>query len=491
MGKRIALLIGVSEYDNEPDLPPCKKDIQVVSRIIAASDSYDDCLTLDSNEKSTTLKAEVAAYIRKHQDDTIDEIFFYYTGHGTSTSDDFLYLFSDFSSSKIEQTSLRNSEFDSMLKSLSPKQTIKVVDACQAGTEYIKSNKDLRSIFEKSSSESFKKTYFLFSSSNTQPSVALEDFSVFTKSFAMSLLNYEGEDIRYRDIMDFISDDVNVKKYQTPLFIQQADNTEIFCGISTELAGSLRDSLKIDVIADASKIEINETEEQEDKAGEAESLIDLIRGKSKIYCNSEQAQESLKIYFDAFSSFQWCETISSLFEIEIKAQQDYSGITGSKGIAKWIKDSEEKYFATETYAQEEYETKEKVVSKDRFSFNTTTEYRPVTKYRDVIDGFYLTAPSPQQSMVIFFKPKEEILSWYRLFFTHVFSKSKLTVFYKYEAETDRSWDKRGVQNNNEWKILHCGFKEHDSIRQLVEASMKDIENEIIGLINKQFSDDGI
>ena len=357
MGKRIALLIGVSEYENESDLPPCKKDIQVVSKIIAGSDSYDDCLTLDSNEKSTTLKAEVASYIRKHQDDAIDEIFFYYTGHGSSTSDDFLYLFSDYSSSKIEQTSLRNSEFDSMLKSLSPKQTIKVVDACQAGTEYIKSNKDLRSIFEKSSSESFKKTYFLFSSSNNQSSVALEDFSVFTKSFAMSLLNYEGEDIRYRDIMDYISDDVNVKKYQTPLFIQQADNTEIFCNVSNDLAVSLRDRLKIDIDAEVSGIEADEVEEQETKASEDENLISLIQEKSKGYCNSEQAQESLKIYFDEFNSFKWCETITSLFVVEVKSQQDYSGITGLKGIAKWIKDSEENYFAKETYTQEEYEIK--------------------------------------------------------------------------------------------------------------------------------------
>jgi len=490
MGKRIALLIGVSKYDNEANLPPCKKDIQVVSKIIAGSGCYDDCLTLDGNEKSTTLKAEVASYIRKHQDDAIDEIFFYYTGHGSSTSDDFLYLFSDFSSSKIEQTSLRNSEFDSMLKSLSPKQTIKVVDACQAGTEYIKSNKDLRSIFEKSSSESFKKTYFLFSSSSNQSSVALEDFSVFTKSFAMSLLNYEGEDIRYRDIMDYISDDVSVKKYQTPLFIQQADNTEIFCTVSNELAHSLRDSLKTNTRSETPELVVGEVDEGPKVSGD-EKLIRLIQEKSKSYCSSEQAQESLEVYFNEFNSFQWSEIITSLFEVEINTQQDYTGITGLKGIGKWIKDNKEKYFASETYTQEEYESKEKVVSEDRFGFNKTTEYRPVTKYRDVIDGFRLTAPSPQHSVVIIFKPKEEVLSWYRLFFTHVFSKSKLTVFCKYEAETEKSWDKRGIQNQNEWKILHCGFKEHKAIRRLVQSSLKDIENDIIDLIKSKFGDDEI
>ena len=263
--------------------------------------------------------------------------------------------------------------------------------------------------------------------------------------------------------MDYISDDVSVKKYQTPLFIQQADNTEIFCSVSSELAGSLRDSLKTNTRTETPELAVVEVSDGPKASGD-EKLIRLIQEKSKNYCNSEQAQESLEVYFNEFNTFQWSEIITSLYEVETNAQQDYTGITGLKGIAKWIQDSKEKYFASETYTQEEYEAKEKVVSEDRFDFNKTTEYKPVIKYREVIDGFRLTAPSPQHSVVIIFKPKEEVLSWFRLFFTHAFSKSKLTVFCKYEAETERSWDKRVVQNQNEWKILHCGFKEHEAIK---------------------------
>ena len=488
MGKRIALLIGVSEYQNENNLPPCKKDVGIISKIISGADSYDDCLTLDGNEKSTSLKAEVASYIRKHQDDDIDEIFFYYTGHGSSTSDDFLYLFSDFNSSKVEQTSLRNSEFDSMLKSLNPKQTIKVVDACQAGTEYIKSNQDLRSIFEKSSSDSFKKTYFLFSSTNTESSIALEDFSVFTKSFVMSLLNYEGKDIRYRDIMDYISDDSNVKKYQTPLFIQQADNTEVFCGVSSELVNSLKDSLEINSEAAPSDTLSSLIEDEGEKVREEDKLVLAIREKSRTYCSSDQAQESLAIYFNEFTNYEWNEIITSLFEVEVKIQQDYTGITGLLNIGKWVRDSKEGYFATESHTQEEYEGQEKIVTQERFTLSKTTEYRPVTKYRDVIDGFRLTAASPNSSVIIFFQPKEEVLSWFRLFFAHIFSKSKLTVFFKHEAETERSWDRRGVQNKNTWKIQNSGLKDHESIKDLVQSSIQALENEVIELIKEQFSE---
>tara|TARA_R110002110_G_scaffold407491_1_gene628410 strand:+ start:1565 stop:1960 length:396 start_codon:yes stop_codon:yes gene_type:complete len=125
-------------------------------------------------------KKKISGFIRKNQSQDIEEVFIYYTGHGAKSGDDFLYLFSDFDSSKMEQTSLRNSEFDSMVKSLNPGLTVKMVDACQAGTEYIKSSQDLQVIFEKSSSESFNKTYFLFSSSNSEGSIALHDYSVFT-----------------------------------------------------------------------------------------------------------------------------------------------------------------------------------------------------------------------------------------------------------------------------------------------------------------------
>jgi hypothetical protein len=489
MGKRIALLIGVSEYENESNLPPCAKDIGIISEIISGSGNYDDCLIINSNQKSNIVKAEITSFIRKHQDGSVDEIFFYYTGHGTSITDDFMYLFSDFKSSKMEQTSLRNSEFDSMLKSLKPKQTIKVVDACQAGTEYIKSNRDLQTIFEKSSSECFKKTYFLFSSSNNQSSIALKDFSVFTKSFAMALLDYEGEDIRYRDIMDYISDDINVKKHQTPLFIQQADNTEIFCSVSNELVTSLKDQLFIkEEFASQDGTDSGDIG-SESAESEEEKLVQTIKMKSREYCSADQAQESLNIYFDEFPSYKWSEVISLLFNIEVKYQQDYTGITGLDSIGKWIKDSEERYFSLETYTQEEYESKEKIVSEDRFGFNKTTEYRPVIKYRDVIDGFQLSAPSLHSSIIFFLQPKEEILSWYRVFFTHVFSKSKLTVFCKYEVEIERSWDKRNIQNKNTWKINHSSFKDHDSIKNLVRSSLEALENEIINEIKAKFDEE--
>ncbi|MDC4276235.1 caspase family protein, partial [Acinetobacter baumannii] len=199
--KNLAILIGVADYQYINKLSPCDRDVDLISNILDISGKYQDILLLDRSPISSIAKDQIAEFVRLHQEDDIDEIFIYYTGHGARIKDDFFYLFADFNEQRLEQTSLRNSEFDAMLKSLKPKLTVKVIDACQAGTEYIKSNQELQLIFDKSSKESFNKAYFLFSSSSVESSVALQDFSVFTKSFAKSLLSVEGQNIRYRDVM--------------------------------------------------------------------------------------------------------------------------------------------------------------------------------------------------------------------------------------------------------------------------------------------------
>ncbi len=439
VGKKIALLIGVSDYQNENNLPPCQKDIELMHAIVAGSEKYDDVLLLDNSPKSSEAKEKISSFIRKNQSQNIEEVFVYYTGHGARNVDDFLYLFSDFSNSRAEQTSLRNSEFDSMIKSLKPSLTVKVVDACQAGTEYIKSNQDLQVIFEKSS-ESFNKTYFLFSSSNSESSVALQDFSVFTKSLAKSLLDFKGQEIRYRDIMAYISDDKNVKRHQTPLFIQQADNTEIFCSVSPDLSDLIFEKLSSHDVGgndDKNTEEPEETDTKPELTNE-EILILAIRDKGKDFCSEEEAQKSLQLLVGKLTGYKWPSLIDELFHVESTEQQHTVVLDSKKGLAKWIKDNEEPYFVRITYDEEEYKAKEKVEYEDSpprayatfFGKHKRVEYQPVTRYREVVSGYELTAPSPSQTVMFALAPKYEVLPWFKVFFTYIFSKSKLTLFYK-------------------------------------------------------------
>ncbi|BCG46814.1 hypothetical protein GEOBRER4_n1628 [Citrifermentans bremense] len=494
MGKKIAILIGVSKYDHEVALPPCENDLRMVTDIIKGASKYDDYIVIGNSPKGSDAKSDIATFIRKYQSQKIEEVFFYYTGHGTRYSGDFLFVFSDFVKDKIEQTSLRNSELDSMLKSLSPALAIKVVDACQAGTEYIKSVGDLEDIFKKSATSNFDKTYFFFSCTSSENSVAVKDYSLFTKSFADAIVSYSGKTVRYRDLMAFISDDKAVTSRQTPLFIQQAHNIEVFCEVSDDLIKAIKGS-----------DENQETKQQNNEAGQlpAQSfetrLVETIKTKAIEFCSEQEAQMSLSGMVDTVTAHDFGDLLKQLYDVNIEIKKSYNDITGIKAIGSWLSEEKEPYFAKVTYTEEEYEAKERVEIQDDYSDiyaaisvsrmfgrQKKYEYKTVTKYRDVVDGLQLTAPAPCNAIEINLVPKEQNISWYKAFIVFVFSKSKLAIFYKYEKENEVSWNQRETLDGQQWKTIHCNLKNTVNVKAAVVSIMNNISESIISELSSTF-----
>ncbi|MEQ5777349.1 caspase family protein [Thalassospira sp. NFXS8] len=488
MGKKLAILISVSDYKNEIDLPPCSKDFDLISQIISVVGTYDDVLNLGGSPESKEGKSEIANFIRKYQGSEVDEIFLYYTGHGTRSDNDFLYLFSDFDGAKKEQTSLGNREFDIMLKSLQPKLVVKFIDACQAGTEYIKSNVNFESILRKSSEKNFDKIYFFFSSSNTESSVALSDYSVFTKSFARSFLHFEGQDIRYRDIMAYIADDQDVKKHQTPLFIQQASNVEIFCEVSKKLSAVICERLIENEFQDVDR----KTNEFENSGVPQESvdLIDLIKKESEKFCNEVEAKESLEILFKAILNYKWGFLVSQLYDCNIVPCGVIPSFGSIAAIAKWLDKNQSDYFINLTYKDEEYMAKEKVEIEvpsflytiNPFGGGKRIEYQDVPRYRSVISGYDINISVENKFFDIQLTPKERVLPYVKIFFAFAFSKSRLSIFYKKEIEKELNWNDRKLVEESEWKINHCNLKSHMLIQEMVQGAFEKLEEEISELI---------
>lgn len=493
MGKKIAILVGVSQYQHEAALPPCENDLRMITDIIKGTGKFDDYIVIGNSPKGGDAKSEIASFIRKYQKEKIDEVFFYYTGHGTRYTGDFLFVFSDFIKDKIEQTSLRNSELDSMLKSLSPELAIKVVDACQAGTEYIKSGEDLEDIFKKSASSSFNKTYFFFSCTSSENAIAVKDYSLFTKSFADAIVSYSGKAVRYRDLAAFISDDKTVTARQTPLFIQQAHNIEVFCDVSGDLLKAIKGaSEQFEESADIQEGTMMPVPSFESR------LVEMIKARALDYCNEEEAQLSLLAMENAVTDYNFGEILKQLYEINTELRKTYNGITGIKAVASWISEEKEPYFAKITYTSEEYEAQERVEVEDDYGLYASIsmarmlgrqrkyETKTVTRYRNVIDEFQLTANAPCSAIEIVFSPKEQILSWYKAFVVFVFSKSKLVIFYKYEKETEISWNQRETQNSQQWKTIHCSLKNVDAVQAATTSIMSKIGDGIMSELSSTF-----
>src|SRR5258706_2638330 len=130
----IAIIIGVSIYSNSNNnLPGCKNDADAINQILKKSDKYDDILYINNNETSAKTKELLSNYILDSKGNVINELLFYYSGHGEFGNDEFYYVLSDFDSKKKNQTSLQNSEIDDLIRTLSPELVIKVIDACQSG----------------------------------------------------------------------------------------------------------------------------------------------------------------------------------------------------------------------------------------------------------------------------------------------------------------------------------------------------------------------
>jgi len=364
------------------------------------------------NIKGFEAKQKITEFVKKHKENSVEELVFYYTGHGARYDDDFFYVFSDFNEKRKEITALRNSELDGLIRNLNPKLTVKVIDACYSGSTYIKSDDDIKPTLEKSAKEnSLNNLYFLHSSSSEETSLANDLYSFFTFSFCKSIAELDGA-IRYRDIMAYVADDMSQRGYPKPTFVVQADNTEVFGEVDGEFRKYVRESLNIHV-EDQDLPEKNKTKLNED---EKEDLLlkTISRKSSEEFCSEEEASKNITLIKELLDQSRWPDQILGVFEIEMEDIDHTSTIKNGVEIGRWLnKNSEESYFSyptygTETYFEEEYKKLPKKPSKATdilgglyslrrsLGFDDDHEYKleKIEKKRRFVDGFEYSADSP-------------------------------------------------------------------------------------------------
>jgi uncharacterized caspase-like protein len=179
----IAVLIGVSRYSVAAPLPACSADAEQVRKLLSATKKYDEISCLTQNTNSGPLKDALRAFFAKYQTPSdnpsdIDEALVYFSGHGIYHQEDALLCCSDFDSNRPASTSISNEEIDDLLRSVSPKVAVKIIDACQSGSPYIK---DASVGFEKALRTSRLDSFICMASSRLdQSSYATPEESVFT-----------------------------------------------------------------------------------------------------------------------------------------------------------------------------------------------------------------------------------------------------------------------------------------------------------------------
>lgn len=490
----LAILIGVSEYKNSNDnLPACGNDLSIMEFILGSSGKFADILTINDDTTSANIKSKLSEYVTAHKSDDvkIEELFFYYTGHGELDGEDFLFLPSDFDEKKKKQTGLANSELDAMLRALNPSLTIKIVDACHSGVSYIKKSESIKKALNFSKGE-FSKCYFMFSSQKQEPSFQDDKLSDFTKAFVMALHDHKGAVIRYKDVIDYIYDAFESEGDQTPTFVIQADLVEVFCTVTS----SMREAIaRIEGVDSAEPSSSNST----DKGTSAFDLVRTVKEEARRYCTKEEVMDVLSRLSLMAHDRQHAKEVVELYKCEV-VQLDKMDIPNETSIAKWLKNNPNDYFVSFTYKDEKYQEYETVPKASPFGISgfsvasmymAGTERRKVTRTRQVIGGFKHSTKTPYVGIKVDARPLYENLNWWSSFIIPVFSKVSLRLFYCFVASKESNWGEWIMPGNVAWQTNEIELK-GAGLEPAVEAILKGFDAAILTpLVEKYKSIDQI
>ena len=86
---RLAIVNGVSKYDNFSNLNQCKNDSNIINEIISLSELYDDILLIQKDTTSGHIFNELDKFVDKYKNKEIEEVLLYFSGHGLMKNDEF------------------------------------------------------------------------------------------------------------------------------------------------------------------------------------------------------------------------------------------------------------------------------------------------------------------------------------------------------------------------------------------------------------------
>lgn len=471
----IAIILSVSEYQNTSCLPGCVLDGQLIKSLLDETSKYKEILFINQETDSIKVKEKLSIFITNNQAGVFDEVFFYYTGHGDFRDNEFYYILSDFDTNSYRQTSLCNSELDNFLRQLNPKLTIKIIDACHSGLTYIKDNDGFSKHLDESK-QRFNNCYFMFSSMSDQASYQTNIISHFTKSFVDSVIKYSSTEIRYKHIVDYISDEFEKNAFQKPFFITQASFTENFCSVSQNMKILLSKQIK----------KLLETKSDDDELKEL-SLVNLIKKDAERYCSEEEALEAINAIKRLVDNYQHSPEFIELYEILSQFENNYKPIYEHiDSLGKWLKDNNNNYFSKVTY-------KKKLVSPKKRN-NSITEvlgsslfYDPDAVFEEYISGFDITVNVPFKLVNIQANPKYPNLDLFTCNIAFVFSPNAIRFFYLYSILKLEAWEDYTHDSSSDWQTIEVEIKNVAQLKEAVDNILNKFNSFVIDPLKAKYT----
>ncbi|MBV7459478.1 MULTISPECIES: caspase family protein [unclassified Acidovorax] len=498
---KLAIVIGITDYQNLDRLPACTNDARAFYNFLNQTISFEEICFVSPSSTGREAKKIISEFVDKYKSSNISELIFYFSGHGARFEEDFFYTFVDYKSEKREAGGLRNSELDGLIKTLSPEITVKIVDACNSGTTYIKDEEsDVQKVYEKSAQDhQLKRLYFMHSSAADAKSWAGPEFSHFTLAILNSLLDKQGP-VRYRDVVADVADAMPLIGAPTPTFVIQAHNTEVFVQMDSDLVDYLARQIKQDTPDSSSSKDQNETPSASgalpSHSPKVQTVLQLAEKLAEdIYCTEIEAKDNLQVLGDLLNSGKWPKALSELFTIDVRPLE-VENVPNRSAIGRWIQEvKDDDIFAQPLYEDEAYSVEEyrEIPRKPSTyglmhdsmrikQFFGEKEYKleKVNKFRKVIAGFtYSVVPIflPHQ---IWLRPRSASLETYVITVVFLYSRRSLNGFYAIEHLKMTGWDTTKQPVAQKFKHVSAPLKKKAQVATLINSVMEDVQQFVIG-----------
>lgn len=507
----IAILIGISDYGSSTvNLPQCENDVSLASEIISKLKKPSYILSISGKSSGQEATDKIINFFRelKEKEEKVDELIFYFTGHGLAHETnggeiESRLVFSDYSPSRINQTTIPSGFIDELSRSLSPETYVKIIDSCYSGSKLIKGNIEQREKFLSELSKDknhyteagFNNVYVMASSRSDQVSFANSKFSDFSESLFFSLCDLP-DDVKYRHVVNRLADDFSTKE-QRPIFVTQGSLDEGFGVIPKELREFIYEKLT----SDAS----NTTESIKNKSDETDALLKDLAEKIK-----EKTATKLfsKDYFHNFLNIvhektnSLIDALSPFYEAVIDPSEKQI-LPNEKVIGEWIKNNNHSYFVRVRYKKIETESKGAIAGRlwarglsGMDNYGKEPEETKINSEQSVI-GFIPIGMDDnveaKNSRIreIRLTPKEEmkILDSILIHIAIINSQERIALFSSIEACPLIDWDRYSGPKCPSWKIHEIkSAMKPDDISQELDSIFENMKIVSIALIKSKSID---
>jgi len=467
----IAAIIGVSKYENLPELPFCKNDANNMFELLDSTHKYDDVLIVKDHTKSSDVRVQLFDFFEKHKGDDVFEAFIYFSGHGYYHGDA-MFCCSDFNKQHPNITSISNSEIDDLLREISPQVAVKVIDACQSGSPYIKGIVDG---FEKALKVSGLKSFLCMSSSQKdQYSYGTSDESEFTMHWINAASMKRSGRILYREIQASVADAFIGNLKQTPFFVSQGTITETFGTVTPDMIN----------ISEKRQKQKNEFGKKEESSQAVKNKVKELDSKYVSYdavCMALNKSREMLIQYDIVNGY-----IGKYYKKIIEDSLTIDMIPGVKDVAEF---ADKNGWMHKYFIDIKYGSKNTLQDKrDRSLVEIAASI--LLEDSKVADSIVTTEKLPYEVLKIELNTDHESLSDFLIYIGVVHSKREVCLLTTVGLAFNKGWHNEKTELLAvEWQYSHLSWKSIIESPDILWKSAMNLCEELVNMTWRNILDE--